>query len=254
MKKSALLLCTVLLFSSSLLAQFRLQFDAGITWATEDYPRPEPFENFGLFIDPRPGPVFTLTGQYDWDKLSAYGSAGLMYYRVHEGVGPYLSSNRAGILGPSYGQLVRWVGPHFELGVRKDLFHVENWTLWIGAGGGYFFDYTALGHQYPFVAEGDYWIDRSFEYDATFTYLNNQSFLLGTHLMLSRKTKQGNTWNLKVQYHQGINPLIDGEFHYVRSLDTNNETVSEFAFDFVFRQSFLSFTLGYGLNWDKRRM
>ncbi|HAA12456.1 MAG TPA: hypothetical protein DCE41_12455 [Cytophagales bacterium] len=249
--KSIILITTVLLCSLQVKAQFQLQVDVGFTWATEDYPLPEPFENYGLFVNPRPGPVVTLTGQYNWYRMGVYGTAGLMSYRTFEGIGPFLSTNRAGLLGPMYGQFVRWIGPYAEVGVRRKIARWQQWQVWAGVGIGYSQDYTGRGTQYPYVADGFTSIDKVLEYEATFTYLTIHSFTAGPHLMLSSRTKRGNFWNLKAQYHQGINPIIDGEFHYVRDLDTNNEPLNEFAFDFVFRQSFLSFTLGYGLYWDK---
>ena len=219
--------------------------------ATDQYHLPEGHENYGLFLDPRPGYFANVVGQLDWENLSVYGQVGLMQYLVYDGVGPFLHPSGIGIEPPTYFQLVRWDGTYFEFGVRKTVYQHRLANVEVGLGGSYSFEIEGVDNEFPFYADGGFLeIPGSVYYENEMTWLTPHSFMVTPHVRLWRTTKNGHRIWLKGQYSQGINKKAVGSFD-VFYVDLDNTHTYAFSFDVVLRQSFYNITLGYALFPDK---
>ena len=238
------------LISFTASAQLSVGLDVGFTMPTDQYHKPEGRENYGLFLDPRPGYFVTFSTQRDWVRISAYFEAGFMQYRTYDGIGPFLNPSGVGFEPPTYGQMTLWNGTYFELGVRKTVYEHRWANVEVGLGGSYSFDIYGLDNEWPYHGEGFVAIPGSVYFEQELDWLTPHSFMVTPHVRFWRTTKKGHRMWLKGQYSQGLNKKAEGvyDIYYV---DTDNTRTYGFSFDVVFRNSFYNITLGYALFPDR---
>lgn len=249
LSNSIKLLFAICLLSSvriPLKAQSSLGLELGLTSPADQFKLPDGHENFGLFIDPRPGFFGAVSFQYDWSEISVYATAGWMYYRTFQGVGPWINASGVGISAPSYFQLERWIGTYTELGLRKTILRHPWANVEGGLGFGHAINIENYHDTYPDHNVGFLEIDRVMYFDNEITWLTPHSFLVTPHIRFWRETKNKNRWWLKVQYSQGLNPIARGSYD-VYYLNSDNERTDNFSFDVVLRHSFYKVTFGYAL-------
>ena len=220
--------------------------ELGYTMATDKYHLPDHRQNYGLFLDPRPGIYTTAVVQQDWEKVSAYAQVGFMMYRIYDGIGPFLSPTGVGFQAPTYIQLVHWRGSFLEVGVRKTVLKHHLANLEVGVGFAHSANLYSLDNEYPCPKEGFLAITGSVYYDQQKTWLTPHSFMVTPQIRLWRTARNGHRWWLKGMYAQGLNKKATGSFD-VYLVDSDNTRTYDFSFDVVLRHSFYNLTLGYEL-------
>jgi len=247
MKKSLALILLCLIAPHVTVAQWSFDISFGLNQSSEQFQKPEGNELSSPFIDPRWRILGTLGANYHFDRLSLYGEAGVLNYRTFLQIGPFLDPTGVGIQAPFFEGWLQWIGPYLELGSEYSVFSKQRFEVRAGLGMGYSYDAWNSNRALPETTSGSGRIDGSLEYASTLTYRRIQNLFLTPAFTLTRTTTSGHQIWLKGKYNQGLLTQHDGQFDFVRSLNTDNEIVDEFAFDVLLRNSFYSISVGITL-------